>query len=80
MVNGRVLEDELKRINEFFEALSLEEFEEMALDCGTGVIAPSRESMYVAAAPKRYANTEGINKNYLEEALYAVTHEETEAA
>lgn len=80
MVNGRALEDELKRIDEFFETLSLEEFEEMALDCGAGVIAPSKESMYVAAVPKRYANIESTNKNYLENAVYVVTHEETEAA
>ena len=58
MVNGRILEDELKRIDDFFDSLSAEEFEVMAIECGAGVIVPSVESMYVEAIPKRYANRE----------------------
>lgn len=80
MVNGRILEEEIKRIDDFFDALNINDFEEMALDCGAGIIVPSGESMYVEAIPKRYANTESMNKHYLEEATYAVTLEETEAA
>ncbi|MCM1058222.1 MAG: hypothetical protein NC517_11535 [Firmicutes bacterium] len=63
MVNGRILEEELKKIDEFFDALSMEEFEKMAMDCGAGIIAPSDESAYVAAVPKRYANTVNIYKD-----------------
>ena len=80
MVNGRILEDELKRIDDFFDSLSAEEFEVMAIECGAGVIVPSVESMYVEAIPKRYANRENVNKHYLDEAVYMVTVEETEAA
>ncbi len=80
MVNGRILEDELKRIGDFFNSLSVEEFEEMALECGAGVIVPSVESMYVEAIPKRYANKENVNKYYLDEAVYTVSIKETEAA
>ena len=80
MVNGRILEDELKRIGDFFDALSMEEFEEMALECGAGIIAPSGQSLYVEAFPKRYANTENRNKSCLDEAMYTVTFEKAEAA
>lgn len=80
MVNGRTLEDELKRIGDFFDDLSIEEFEEIALECGAGVIVPTDRSKYVEAVPKRYTNTENKNYHYLEEAVYTVTIEETEAA
>ena len=80
MVNGRSLEDELKRIGDFFDGLSMEAFEKIALDCGAGVIAPSSESVYVKAIPKRYANVGNRNKSCLKEAVYTATSEETEAA
>lgn len=80
MVNGRSLEDELKRISDFFDALSVDEFEEMALDCGAGVIVPSEKSVYVEAVPKRYVNEENMKKCCSEEAMYIVTLEGTEAA
>lgn len=79
MVNGRILEDELNRIDDFFAALSMEEFEKMALDCGAGVIVASEESIYVKAIPKRYANLEGKRKSY-KEAVFVATIRETEAA
>lgn len=80
MVNGRSLEDEFKRIENYFNSLSIEEFEEMALDCGAEVIVPSEKSKYVEAIPKRYANKESMKRCHLEEAKYIVTPEEAEAA
>lgn len=80
MVNGRTLENELKKIDEFFAALSVEEFEKIAFDCGAGVIAPSYKSKYVEAASQRYRNAERSNKLYIGDAVFSVTTTETEAA
>lgn len=80
MVNGRILEDELKRIDDFFDAMSVEEFEKKALDCGAGIIVSSCESMYVEVLPKRYANKENLHKDYFEESMYTVSPKEIEAA
>lgn len=79
MVNGRRLEDELSRIDDFFSALSMEKFEEMVLDCGAGVIDSSVESVYVRAIPKRYVNVESTKK-YREGVAFEATLRETEAA
>lgn len=80
MVNGKNLIEELKRIDDFFDAMSVEEFERIALDCGAGVIVPRDRSKYVEAIPKRYVNIENMQKNYLEEATYTMSFKETEAA
>ena len=80
MVNGRSLEYELKRINDYFDALSIEAYEEMALDCGAGVIAPSSESVYVEVLPKQYSSTGNRGDCCLEKSVYTMTPEETEAA
>jgi hypothetical protein len=37
MVNGRTLEEELKRISKFFNDLSIEEFNQMLIDCGAEI-------------------------------------------
>lgn len=64
MVNGRKLEDELKRIDDFFENISIKELEEIAIECGIGEIVPSAESGYVMAEV-RYGGVEKyiIQKN-----------------
>ncbi len=80
MVNGRTLECELKKIDEFFDALSVEEFEKIAFDCGAGVISSSYKSKYVEAASQRYRNAEYSNKLYTSDAVFPVTTKETEAA
>lgn len=80
MVNGRTLECELKKIDEFFDALSVEEFEKIAFDCGAGVISSSYKSKYVEAASQRYRNVEHGNKLYASDAVFPVTTKETEAA
>lgn len=41
MVNGNKLEDELKKIDEFFDNLSTEEFEKMLIENGINEILPS---------------------------------------
>ncbi|MDF2950526.1 MAG: hypothetical protein K0S18_109 [Anaerocolumna sp.] len=46
MVNGRTIEEELKRIDDFFEKQTVEEFEEMAVECGINEILPSDQSSY----------------------------------
>ena len=79
MVNGRSLEDELKRINEFFDSMDIEQFEQMVFECGVGEILPSKESIYVKAIAKRYANLESKKKYSFKSAFY-VTFSETEAA
>lgn len=79
MVNGRSLEDELKRINEFFDSMDLEQFEQMALECGAGEILPSKDSIYVRAIAKKYANLES-KKKYSLKSVFDVTFIETEAA
>lgn len=80
MVNGRILEDELQRINDYFDAMSVEEFEEMVLDCGAVPACLDEDSIYEEAIPRRYVNAENRNGCYLEEAMYTVTMEEIEAA
>lgn len=79
MVNGRTLEEELRRIDDFFSELSTEEFEEMILDCGVGVIGSSEESMYTKAISKRYANVGGTKKCNKGE-NFETTVKETKAA
>jgi hypothetical protein len=37
MVNGRTLEEELKRITKFFDDLSTKDFEQMLIDCGAEI-------------------------------------------
>lgn len=49
MINGRSLEEELKRIDDFFDNLSNEEFETMKKRIGFGKIKPAKESSYVLA-------------------------------
>lgn len=67
MINGRNLEDELKRIGDFFEGLNIDELEKIADECGVGVIEPSYSSSYTV--PKaRYSNKDkktsrGIDKS-----------------
>lgn len=60
MVNGRKIEDELKRIDDYFENITIEELEEMAMECGIAEIAPSAESRYVMAEV-RYGSVERYN-------------------
>lgn len=79
MVNGRTLEDELKRIGRFFDSMDLEQFEKMVIECGAGEILPSEESIYVKAVPKRYANLKS-KKKYCHESVFDLTFSETEAA
>ena len=49
MVNGKELEDELTKIDEFFNSLSQEEFDEMLIENGINKILPSEQSSYVKA-------------------------------
>lgn len=50
------LDKRLQRIDEFFNNLSVDEFEEMAFDCGLGKIKKSSECNYVVAANIQYSN------------------------
>lgn len=34
MVNGRSLDEELKRIDDFFDSMSIEQFESIIIECG----------------------------------------------
>lgn len=79
MVNGRTLEEELNRIDGFFAAIDLEQFEKMAFECGAGEIRPSDESVYVRAVPKRYANVEAVRKSRYD-SVFNMTDRETGAA
>ena len=76
MVNGRSLEEELKRINDFFATLSIEEFEEMAFDCGVGMITASNMRPYIEGPSKQYKN-EGSHKKDI---VFDTTPEDVEAA
>ncbi len=76
MVNGRSLDDELNRINEFFDSMDLEQFEQMAFECGAEMILPGKERIQIA---KRYANLERKRKNNLD-SVFDMTYSETEAA
>lgn len=49
MDNKLTLEEKLEEIDTFFENLSLEEFEEMALEAGLGKIRESSDCSYVLA-------------------------------
>lgn len=49
MVNGRTLEEELNRIELFFENMSEEEFGNMLIDCGMDCIDDSYKGNYVLA-------------------------------
>lgn len=50
MVMGHSLEDEMKRIDDFFSNLSVNEFDKMAIEAGMGEIKSSCESSYVKAS------------------------------
>lgn len=80
MVNGRTLEDELKRIDEFFAALSVEELERIAFECGIGEIEPSYKSKYVQATNQKYRNEECSKDTNSEGVVFSVTTKEGEAA
>lgn len=47
MVNGRIVDEELGRISQFFENLTDGEFQEMLERCGNGIIEESCQSSYV---------------------------------
>lgn len=49
MINGRSLEGELKRIDDFFDNLSNKEFELLKKRIGFGIIKQAKESSYVLA-------------------------------
>ncbi|MBQ3600213.1 MAG: hypothetical protein II992_03290 [Lachnospiraceae bacterium] len=49
MINGRSLKEELKRIDNFLDNLSSEEFEAMKKRIGFGIIKQAKESSYVLA-------------------------------
>ena len=51
------LEEKLKEIDAFFENLSLEEFEKMALESGLGKIRESSDCSYVLAVKGMYEGT-----------------------
>lgn len=48
MINNNNLEQELKRIDSFFEKMTVEEFEKIALDCGAERICSTESSSYVS--------------------------------
>lgn len=79
MVNGRTLEEELKRIDDFFDSLDVEQFEKMAFECGAGEIYPSNESVYIKAVSRRYANV-GTTRKRCDGAVFSMTCREIEAA
>lgn len=54
------LDERLKKINDFFDNVSLDDFERMALDAGAGAIKESSKCSYVLASTvqndNRYVN------------------------
>lgn len=62
-VNGRSLEEELKRIEDFFDNLSDEEFVEMIERNGANEIKESCESSFVLAAQPCMHYKSSLKKN-----------------
>ncbi len=80
MVNGRTLEEELKRINDFFSALSIEEFENMVFDCGVGRITSADMKRYVEGPTKQYKNSKIMKKCDKEQLTFDVELKDGDAA
>ena len=70
MVNGRKLEEELNSIEKFFQEMSIEDFDEMLMNCGINDIRESYQSNYVLAcesllfSEQRYVNHEPVSRYF----------------
>lgn len=62
MFLGVSLDEKMKNIEEFFDNLSLDDFEKMSFDAGLGSIADSGKSTYVLAS-MQYVNKAKDMKN-----------------
>lgn len=64
MVNGRTLQEELKMIEQFFNDMDIDEFTQMAIECGAGTIKASEKSTYVLAMDSSQKYCYQKKKNY----------------